>query len=181
MVQGHSSRVFYRIAHLGRLHSVSNLRSTLHSEDFVQWYESEYLRQLRRAALILADREAAHDVVHDAFLECARRWNDLEVPSAYMTRSVVNRCRSRVRSESRRVAIIADASRTAENRWIDHEDVALSIALSELAIPDRALLVLKYYDQLKNREIAEILDWPLGSVGPRCSIALKTIRRLLDE
>ena len=64
---------------------------------------------------------------------------------------------------------------------IDETDVSLSDALSRLDSEARLLLVLKYYDRLKNREIADVLEWPLGSVGPRCSAALADLRRMLHE
>jgi DNA-directed RNA polymerase specialized sigma24 family protein len=59
-------------------------------EAFAVFYQSELLRQVRRAALLVEDPEVAHDLVHDAFVEVYRRWDALRDPGPYLGRAVLN-------------------------------------------------------------------------------------------
>lgn len=53
-------------------------------------------------------------------------------------------------------------------------------AVSRLPFDQRAPLVLRYYGQLTNKEIAHALDWPEGSVGPRITKGLRQLRKAMQ-
>jgi DNA-directed RNA polymerase specialized sigma24 family protein len=71
-------------------------------EAFVALHERELGLQVRRAALLVGSRETAHDLVHDAFVELYRRWDDVRDPGPYLGRAVLNRCRDHARRASTR-------------------------------------------------------------------------------
>lgn len=152
--------------------SVSGIEISAVTE-FSAFYEAEVLGQVRSATLILGSVEAAQDVVHDAFVAIFRSWNDIDDPGPYLQRTVVNGCRDALRR--RRVADRYVRSRSTEIEAVESGgDVALFDALSKLPFKHRAAVVLRYYLQLSEAEIASHLDCRPGSVGP-------WIRRGLDQ
>lgn len=141
------------------------------AEGFAAFYEAEVAGQVRGATLILGSRSAAQDVVQDAFLAVLRRWSDLREPGPYLQRTVVNGCRDVLRRRS-----VADrfARRTVDQRDTPPADADLHDALAHLRFNHRAAIVLRFYLQLTEHEIAEQLGCRPGSVGP-------WIRRGLDQ
>jgi RNA polymerase sigma factor (sigma-70 family) len=142
---------------------------------FVALYERELDRQVRRAALLVGDTDVAHDLVHDAFVEVYRRWADVREPGPYLSTSVLNRCRDQGRRAStreRRLPLLAQRG--------DADDELLWDALGHLPFNHRAALVLRYYHQLPEREIASLLGCRPGSVGPWIQRGLKALRKELS-
>ena len=135
---------------------------------FAAFYEDELAGQVRSATLVLGSTAAAQDVVHDAFVEVFRRRDDIVEPGPYLQRTVLNRCRDVLRRRA--------VARRHESLRVDDVpgvDAPLWDALATLPFNHRAAVVLRYYLQLQEAEIAEALDCPRGSVGP-------WIRRGLD-
>ena len=60
-------------------------------------FREEYEGLVRLAFLMLSDPADAEEVVQDAFVAVARRWDEVERPGAYLRTSVVNGCRSKLR------------------------------------------------------------------------------------
>lgn len=141
------------------------------SREFSAFYKAELVGQVRNATLIVGSQPVAHDLVHDAFVTIFERWHDIEDPGPYLQRSVVNACRDALRRQ-----------RTADRHLRTHQqtdvstdhDVALYDALAKLSFNHRAAVVLRYYADLTEAEIAERLGCRPGSVGP-------WIRRGLDR
>lgn len=140
---------------------------------FADFYEGEVERQTRRAVLLIGSREAAQDAVHDAFLAVYQRWNQLESPGPYLERVVLNRCRD----VGRRVQV---ARRHADQHPSDvpAADAPLFDALATLPFKHRAAVVLRYYHQCTEAEIAALLECRPGSVGPWIQ---RGLRRLAKE
>jgi RNA polymerase sigma factor (sigma-70 family) len=142
---------------------------------FADFYRSELDGQVRRAALLLGSSDLANDIVHDAFIEIFRRWNDLDAPGPYLNRAVLNRCRDVARTRTRRGRLLARFV-TNEAAW-DPEPIA--DLLDGLPFNHRAAIVLKFYVGLSNVEIADALDCPIGSVGPWLDRGLKHLRTVM--
>ena len=145
------------------------------SDAFAAFYELELPGQVRRASLLVGSREAAHDLVHDAFVEVYRRWATLRDPGSYLSVAVVNRCRDHARrrtAQERRAPLLVPRG--------DPEAEVLWDALQKLPFPQRAALVLRYYHQLPEREIAGLLGCRTGSVGPWITRGLRALRRDLS-
>lgn len=150
---------------------VPNVEAT--ATDFSSFYEREVVGQVRSATLIVGSQELAQEVVHDAFVSILRSWGEIDQPGPYLQRSVVNGCRDMLRRRN-------VAHRYLRSRAVAVEvstgpvDAPLFDALSRLPWKHRAAVVLRYYLQLSETEIAEHLDCRPGSVGP-------WIRRGLDQ
>ena len=144
---------------------------------------------LTRLALILVgDRASAEDVVQDAFLGLHRSLPGLRDPDkalAYLRKSVVNGCRSLLRSRRR-----------AWLRRVEHEPPVWSAEAAVMAkedrrevlaaiarLPPRAreVLALRYYLDLPQNEIAAILGISKGTVASTVFRALAALSRDLKE
>ncbi len=144
---------------------------------FRSFYQREFPAQVRRAGLILGRRDLAADVVQEAFVSVWTRWDDLDDPAPYLSRSVMNGCRSAARREGAGVR----ARRKLEPLGAPVEDPdPLWDALGALDFQQRAPLVLRYYARMTNPEIASTLGWPTGSVGPRITKGLRALRKALS-
>lgn len=140
-------------------------------DSFLGFYESEVVRQVRQATLVLGSRQAAQDVVHDVFVEMLARWGDgIAEPGPYLQRAVVNRCRDVLR----RSAVARRHRSLFRPEDVPAIDVPLYDALARLPFKQRTAVVLRYYLGLTEAEIAAHLGCPVGSVGP-------WIRRGLDR
>ena len=148
--------------------------SSVVREPFSAFYERELPRQVRRATLLLGSPEAAHDAVHDAFVAVFRHWDELQSGGPYLDRAVLNRCRDVGRQASSRAPDPAPEHVGARDRR------AAVDALSKLPFNHRAAVVLRYYHQLTEFEIAELLHCRPGSVGPWIRRGLETLRRELS-
>ncbi len=134
--------------------------------------------RLYRAALaILGDPHEAEDAVQDAFvcyLEKAPA--DLEAPSAWLMRVLVNGCKSRLRLAWRRVGPLPDtlpAPGPEERQELEE--------LFSLPPEDRAVIHLHYYEGYSTNEIAQLLGCRPGTVRSRLSRARERLRKLLVE
>ena len=134
--------------------------------------------RLYRAALaILGDPQEAEDAVQDAFVRfLERRPENLENPSAWLTRVLVNGCKSRLRLAWRRVGPLPDTLATPGPE--EREELE---ELFSLPPEDRAVIHLHYYEGWSTDEIAQMLGQRPGSVRSRLSRAREKLRKLLEQ
>jgi RNA polymerase sigma factor (sigma-70 family) len=147
------------------------------SVDFDSFYRLEVVGQVRRAALLVGSDEAANDIVHDAFANMYRRWDDIADPAPYLNRAVLNACRDRARRGQRYLRLV-DRLRSAAP--LPDEPEFVSDLLDRLPFNQRAAVVLRFYAGYSTDEIATVLDCPRGSVGPWIDRALKNMRKELS-
>src|SRR5262249_41250295 len=124
-------------------------------------YEAEYVPMLRLAHLLTGSREAAEDVVHDAFVRVHRAWGRARNPGADLRGVVGNAWRSwhpRQRLARRRPPAPAEVASDAPP--VDE----LWDALAKLSPRQRAALVLRFYEDLPEAEIARLLRCRPGTV-----------------
>jgi RNA polymerase sigma-70 factor (sigma-E family) len=142
---------------------------------------------LRFAAVLTGDRYLAEEVVQDVLLKAHRRWDsigELDRPEAYVRRMVVNEYISWRRKWAR---IVPSPDMTDRNDLPSAPDHAEHIAnrsdvadrLRVLAPRQRAVIVLRFYQDLPDAEIAEILGCSVSAVRSYASRALATLR--IDE
>lgn len=133
---------------------------------------------LRLGYLLTGDRETAAEVVHDAFIRVYERWDTLDNPGGYVRTAVVNRCndhhRRRIR---RRTDLVAEHP---DQAWHDPDEV-LADVIAGLRPKRRAAVVLRYYLDLPQTEIAEILGVRQGTVKSLLHRALGELRDALEE
>lgn len=141
-------------------------------ETFSDLYDREFMSLVRLATLMTSRVEVARDIVQDAFVKLHVKWATVRNPAAYVRRSVVNGCRSYHRREGRR-----KGRRTAEETTSLDVDHTLA-TLESLNHKQRAMVVLKFYEERTEHEIAEIMGCRPGSVGPTVQRALATLREV---
>lgn len=144
-------------------------------------YRAEYVPLLRLAVLLVGQRAAAEDLVHDAFLRWHGHAGDVEHPKAYLRTTLINLCRNRhrgVERESARLVRVAAGEATDAELVADAEMLEL---IDRLPFQQRATLVLRYWLGWSEAEIAEALDCRPGTVKSAASRALARLREELSD
>ena len=139
---------------------------------FSELYDEQFLPLVRLAVLLTGRVEVARDVVQDSFVKLHVRWSTVREPLPYVRRSVVNGCRSYHRRRLRRGDVTLAAHDRPTPLDVDHTVTTLAV----LTPRERACVVLKYYEQRTEREIAELVGCRPGSVGPTVHRALAKLR-----
>jgi RNA polymerase sigma-70 factor (sigma-E family) len=132
---------------------------------------------LRLAHLLTGSPELAEDVVHDAFVACAGKWSSIDVPDAYVRRAVINQANSALRRLGR--------DRSKAERFAGRATVTLAEPeldetwrlLRRLPDRQRMALVLRFYDDRSEAEIAELLGCRPGTVKSLVHRGLAKVRR----
>ena len=141
-------------------------------------YSRLYAPLARLAYLLVDTRELAEEAVQEAFAKAYPRWRRIEQPEAYLRTSVVNACRKvqRRRELVRRTPLVAVADAPAAGDLADH------VADVVRALPPtmREAVVLRYYLQLTDAEIARTLDIAVGTVKSTLNRARHQLRRQLS-
>jgi RNA polymerase sigma-70 factor (sigma-E family) len=141
-------------------------------------------RLLRTAYLLTGDRGHAEDVVQTALLRTARRWRTArQAPEAYARTVVVNLAKDRWRRLSRRPDETPIGAHEPDVRSSTHDGLldrdALLRAASGLPAGQRAVLVLRYFDDLSVEDTAAALGCTTGTVKSQTSRALANLRAAL--
>ncbi len=158
-------------------------------------YRAHWHRLVRLAWLLLRDQLAAEDVVQDAFVATHRSWASIRDGGrvvGYLQTSVVNGCRSVQRHavvvdrQNLREAAAADApgrgSHGSAETHVLHsaERHAVMDALRALPSRQREVLVLRYYSDLSEAQIAHALEISPGAVKTHAHRGLTALRRTID-
>jgi RNA polymerase sigma-70 factor (sigma-E family) len=139
-------------------------------------------RLMRTAYLLCGDSGHAEDLVQATLLRTARRWHRArQQPEAYARRVLVNLAKDRWRSLRRRVDEVASVADVV----VSEDDVVLErqhllAAMRELSAGQRAVLVLRFFDDLSVAETAAALDCSEGTVKSQTARALDRMRCVLD-
>jgi RNA polymerase sigma-70 factor (sigma-E family) len=140
----------------------------------------------RLAFLLCGDHQRAEDLVQDAYLALYQRFGEtlpIEAPVAYARRAIVNAHISRTRKRASHEQVTdAVPERAMSSADIGEQD-AMWRALASLPQRQRAVLVLRYYLDLRDTEIAAALGCRAGSVRSLAARAFATLRidRTLSE
>lgn len=144
--------------------------------------------RLRRAALLLTGNlHDADDLVQDALVRVFAKWRrvrDMENRDGYAQRVLVNRHLSlggRLQLfKARRDVLIGDAAEPAPHDSALIARADLRRALMTLGPRQRAVLVLRYYLDLPDAEVAEILECSPSTVRSQAHRALATLRQSVE-
>ncbi|HEV2373088.1 MAG TPA: SigE family RNA polymerase sigma factor [Streptosporangiaceae bacterium] len=149
-------------------------------------YQEHSLGLVRLAVIMLGDRHTAEDVVQEAFCGLYRAWDRLADSSkalSYVRSSVLNGCRSLLRRNRRLPAalLIPDAASAEADALVAEEHRVTLAALNRLPARQREVLVLRFYGDLPQQEIAEVMGVSLGTVKSTSARALANLGRILQE
>ena len=129
-------------------------------------------RLVSLARLLIRDRHLAEDLVQEVLGKAFVRWKKIAAggdPDLYVRRMLINANISWWRRRSSQEMVTAAADRDAAWRLI-----------AELPTKQRVTIVLRYYEDLSDERIAEILDISTATVRSQAMRALEKLRRQLD-
>ena len=154
----------------------------------VRLYRRNFNGLVRLASVVLRDTATAEEVVQDAFINMHRGWHrlrDEENALAYLRQAVVNRARSVLRH---RVIVERNAPKampdlpSAEDGAISmFERTAVIDALRDLPGRQREALILRYYADLSEAEIAAAMGISKGSVKSHTARGMTALRAALEN
>lgn len=150
---------------------------------FEEWFSQELQRLLRLATVLSGSPDLAQDLVQDVALKVEQRWSKvsgLEYRDAYVRRMLVNEHLT-FRRKFARVAIRATVEPSHRGDPPDFTDQqadrgALLKELRRLPPRQRAVVVLRYYDDADDLTIATILGCRPSTVRSHATRALETLR-----
>lgn len=158
-------------------------------EAYARLVDRHYDRCARIAVRIVGNREDAEEALQDAFLRAFNALDEYEERerfAAWLTRIVVNQCRTVLARTRRREAVFLDVdpgalslaaiAPEAEDEWPDLEQ-----ALAHLPDAQREALVLRYADDLTYEEMARITGAGESALKMRVQRAFARLRALLSE
>lgn len=150
-------------------------------------YDAHYQSLVRVAETLVRDAATAEEVVQDAFVALYGAWSrlrDTGKAGAYLERSVVNRSRSVLRRravEDKYAPAPAadtgtdDAVATLLERWV------VVAALQGLPTRQREVVVLRFYADLSEAEIAKAMGITRGTVKSHTARGVSALREVLDD
>jgi RNA polymerase sigma-70 factor (sigma-E family) len=151
-------------------------------------YSTHYRSLVRLAALLVRDVATAEEVVQDSFVAMHdgwRRLRDSEKALSYLRQSVVNRSRSVLRH---RVVVDRNAPKPSPDMpSAEHgaivllERSAVVSALRTLPPRQREALVLRYYGDMSEAQIADIMGISRGAVKSHTARAMSALRSVLER
>jgi RNA polymerase sigma-70 factor (sigma-E family) len=150
-------------------------------------YHAHRLSLVRLAILLVDDQASAEDVVQDAFAGLYQRWgrlNDVDKALGYLRTAVVNNARSvlRRRQTARRYIVPhqpnAGSAESVAILAAEHREVLDAVA--RLAPRQREVVVLRYWSEMSEAEIADTLGISRGTVKSTASRAMDALEKLLE-
>lgn len=155
--------------------------------EFAAFFAASWPRLFRTTYAIAGDRQRTEDALQTAFAQAWSAWAKVAAADdrlAYVRRMAINAALSRHRkASSRREAVVAVLPETAQPSG---EDALLTSdetwqAVRALAPRQRAVVVLRYYEDLSEQEIADVLGCRPGTVKSQASAALASLRDRLGD
>jgi RNA polymerase sigma-70 factor (sigma-E family) len=155
--------------------------------EFDQFVATHVDDLLRTAYLIVWNEVEAEDLVQDCLLKVARRWariRRMKQPGAYARRILVNLAidgaHGRARRRSELQSGVAVTPVTVDPLPALDTRAELLDAISKLPSRQRAVLVLRYFNDLSEAQVAEVLGCSVGTVKSSASRGLARLREALQ-
>jgi RNA polymerase sigma-70 factor (sigma-E family) len=148
---------------------------------FSAFVEARYAALVRSAFLLVADAGVAEDLVQSSLFQTYRAWGRLQVVAAAEAYTRTTMLRMAYKWGRRRWhQEIVGLDRTEPSPAPPSPDVSVSLevraALAQLPWAQRAVLVLRYFDDLSESDTARLLDCSVGTVKSRASRGLAALR-----
>jgi RNA polymerase sigma-70 factor (sigma-E family) len=154
------------------------------SRDFEEFVRGRSTALLRTAYLLTGNRSAAEDLLQGVLERVYRRWPSIsDSPDAYVRRALANAATSRWRRKAPvEVTLTIAHDRAADDRpgLVDLRD-QLARGLMSLPARQRAILVLRYFDDMSAAQTADALGCSVGTVKSQTSRGLARLRQLVTD
>jgi RNA polymerase sigma factor (sigma-70 family) len=139
-------------------------------------YLQQYEPMVRLAYLLSGSRAVAEELVQDSFVQLHRRWTTVAHPRAYLRASVVNGCRGHhrraLRERSHFPELVTDA--------VTPETPVILDAVAMLPYRQRAALVLRFYEDRTDEDIADVLGCRPATVRSLLHRGLLALRKVVE-
>lgn len=155
---------------------------TTRDAQFRVFFEAEAEKLRRFAYFLTNDGDASADLAQEALVRAYRHWGRIrgDEPGPYTRRILVNLVRSRHRRRSLELRHLKPSRDLGEAHTQRVEDALhLGSALSVLSPIRRATVMLRFYEDMTEAEIARLLDRPLGTVKSDIHRSLQKLRQEL--
>jgi RNA polymerase sigma-70 factor (sigma-E family) len=150
-------------------------------DSFVAFVTARQRALLRAATLVSGDAHLAEDLVQEALVKLAVRWDRVGPgePEAYVRRVLYRDLVSwRRRFRRERLGEVPDVAASSPG---GDDRVVLQAALARLTPKQRAVLVLRFYEDLSVHQTADLLGVSPGTVKSQTSAALARLRALAPQ
>jgi RNA polymerase sigma-70 factor (sigma-E family) len=157
---------------------------TLTDEEFAEFVRAAWPGLYRTAYLMLGEHQLAEDLVQTSLAKTYASWRNLKEPAAATAYARVVLANTAASWFRRRGWRNEHPTETLPETGVEHDPAtrtALVGALSTLAPRQRAVVVLRYYDDLSVREVAHALSISEGTVKSQTSDALARLRVVLGD
>ena len=156
---------------------------TSDADSFSEWAAHAQRRLLRTAVLLTGDHQRAEDLVQEALVKVALRWRRLRDgrPDAYARQIIVRDNISWWRKHRREVIVEPPETAAVDVSGATERRLLLDRALAALTPRQRAVVVLRYYDDLTEQATAEVLGVALGTVKSQTHLALRRLAEAAPE
>jgi RNA polymerase sigma-70 factor (sigma-E family) len=149
--------------------------TTSSPQSFERFFTDAWPWAFRLACFFTQDAAAGEDIAQDVMSRMYRAWGSAERPEAYLRTALVNSCnnwhrRARVQAAKLPLLLAPDS--------VELGAAELADTIARLPFRQRAVIVLRYYADLSEAEIAEALGCRPGTVK---SLAARALDRLAKE
>lgn len=145
------------------------------ADTFEALYADEVDAMARLAFLMVGSVDQAEELVHDAFAQLYERWDRVDNPGGYLRTCVVNGCRDRLRRRDVERRHPSGSPGTSEQ-----ETDLLADVLATLPYKQRAAVVLRYYEDRSEADIAQLLGVRPGTVKSLLHRGLASLREVIE-
>ena len=154
--------------------------------DFESWLVAREPALQRLALLLTGDEHAAQDLVQVSLAKLYLAWDrldDRDHIDAYARKILVNEHRTAWRRPWRRREVVTDSPPDRGGPVVEYDGTRDAVWSFVASLPprQRAVIVLRYYEQLTEAEIAEVLGVSPGTVKSQASRAIAALRTRLPE
>jgi RNA polymerase sigma-70 factor (sigma-E family) len=154
-------------------------------QDFTEFVAARSLSLIRLAYVLTADQDAAEDLLQSALIKAAAHWGRIRTsPEGYVRRIMYREQAGRLRIRARRPeTVMAQVpEQPSQDPPVSLEArLALQDALRALPPGKRAVLALRYLEDLPESQVAEILGCSVGTVRSQTHKAITQLRSLLPS
>ena len=162
----------------------ADVEARVSTDDFDEFFRASWPRLFRTAYAVAGDAASAEDALQGAYAKAYASWRRIrrtDHPEAYVRRIVVNEILGTRRGgwwqrERPHESLEPPGSVDSPELGVVEHD-AVWAAVLELPPRQRAVIVLRYYEDLSEEQIADVLGCTRGTVKSQASAALTNLRR----
>jgi RNA polymerase sigma-70 factor (sigma-E family) len=148
---------------------------------FIDVYNDCYRSLVGIARLTTGSNASAEDLVQEAFADLYRHFDTVNAPDAYLYRAVMSRCTSWVRRRVTERRYLERQPPEAPALWADPDTTTTMDAVGRLPVRQRAAIVLRYFADLPEADIAAALGCRPGTVKSLLARARTQLSKELND